>query len=71
MDTAKLKKILVVTSRKYTNSYVFLLLYVDDILIEGSSMRDINNLKTRLSATFEMKDFGPTKQIFGDEDLSG
>ena len=65
MDTAKLKKILVVTSRKYTNSYVFLLLYVDDILIAGSSMREINNLKTRLSAAFEMNDLGPAKQILG------
>uniref|UniRef100_A0A3Q7J6L7 Reverse transcriptase Ty1/copia-type domain-containing protein n=1 Tax=Solanum lycopersicum TaxID=4081 RepID=A0A3Q7J6L7_SOLLC len=35
------------------------------MLIEGSSMREINNLKTRLSATFEMKDLGPAKQIMG------
>ena len=35
------------------------------MLIAGSSMRDINNLKTRLSATFEMKDLGPAKQILG------
>ena len=51
--------------KKYTDSYVFLLLYVDDMLIEGSSMRKIKNLKTRLSATFEMKDLGPAKQILG------
>ena len=44
---------------KNTDSYVFLLLYVDDMLIAGSSMRDINNLKTRLSTAFEMKDLGP------------
>ena len=49
--------------KKYTDSYVFLLLYVDDMLIAGSSMREINNLKTKLSATFEMKDLGPAKQI--------
>ena len=47
--------------KKYTDSYVFLLLYVDDMLIAGSSTREINNLKTRLSAAFEMKDLGPTK----------
>ena len=41
--------------KKYTDSYVFLLLYVDDMLIAGSSMREINNLKTRLSSAFEMK----------------
>ena len=28
-------------------------------------MREINNLKTRLSATFEMKDLSPAKQILG------
>ena len=52
--------------KKYTYSYVFLLLYVDDMLIAGSSMREINNLKTRLSAAFEMKDLGPAKQISAD-----
>ena len=51
--------------KKNTDSYVLLLLYVDDIMIVGSSMREINNLNTRLSTTFEMKDLGPAKQIFG------
>ena len=51
--------------KKYTDSYVFLLLCVDDMLIAGSSMREINNLKTRLSAAFEMKVLGPAKQISG------
>ena len=60
MDSAKLKRILDVTS-KNTLIHVFLLLYVDDMLIAGSSIREINNLKTRLSATFEMKDLGPAK----------
>ena len=64
MDSAKLKRILVVTSRN-TLIHVFLLLYVDDMLIAGSSMREINNLKTRLSAAFEMKDLDPAKQILG------
>uniref|UniRef100_A0A3Q7I6N1 Reverse transcriptase Ty1/copia-type domain-containing protein n=1 Tax=Solanum lycopersicum TaxID=4081 RepID=A0A3Q7I6N1_SOLLC len=35
------------------------------MLIARSSMREINNLKTRLSAAFEMKDLGPAKQIIG------
>ena len=64
MDSAKLKRILVVTSRN-TLIHVFLLLYVDDMLIAGSSMRKIKNLKTRLSAAFKMKDLGPAKQILG------
>ena len=41
-----------------------LLLYVDDMLIARSSVWEINNLKTRLSAAFEMKDLVPAKQIF-------
>ena len=64
MDSAKLKRILVVTSRN-TQIHVFLLLYVEDMLIAGSSMREINNLNTRLSSTFKMKDLGPAKQILG------
>ena len=51
--------------KKYIDSYVFLLLYVDDMLIAGSSIGEIKNLKTRLSAAFKMKDLGPAKQILG------
>ena len=51
--------------KKYIDSYVFLLLYVADMVIAGSSMREINNLKTRLSAAFDMKDLGPPKRILG------
>ena len=40
--------------KKFSDSYVFLLLHVDDMLIAGSSMSEINNLKTRLSTMFEM-----------------
>ena len=51
--------------KKYSDSYVFLLLYVDDMFIAGSSIREINNLKTWLSVAFKMKDLGPVKQILG------
>ena len=51
--------------KKYTDSYVFLLLYVEDMLIAGSSMREINNLKKRSSTAFEMNDLGPANQILG------
>ena len=47
------------------NSYIILLLYVDDILIAGSSIDEINNLKKQLSKQFAMKDLGATKQILG------
>ena len=51
--------------KKYIDSYVFLLLYVDDMLIAGSSMREINNLKTRLSSAFQMKDLGQQNRFWG------
>ena len=47
------------------NSYIILLLYVDDMLIIGSSIEKINNLKKQLSKQFTMKDLGAAKQILG------
>ena len=45
------------------NSYIILLLYVDDMLIAGSSIEEINNLKKQLSKQFAIKDLGVAKQI--------
>ena len=39
---------------------------MDDILIVGSSIEEINNLKKQLSKQFAMKDLGAAKQILGD-----
>jgi len=45
--------------KKTTNeNYVILFLYVDDMLVTGSSMHDIVDLKEKLAKTFEMKDLG-------------
>lgn len=44
---------------------VFLLLYVDDMLIASTDIREINKLKSRLSMEFEMKDLGASKRILG------
>lgn len=49
----------------FDNSYIILLLYVDDMLIVGSSIEKINNLKKQLSKQFAMKDLGAAKQILG------
>ena len=38
---------------------------MDDLLIVGSSIERINNLKKQLSKQFAMKDLGATKQIIG------
>ena len=35
--------------KSFDNSYIILLLYVDDMLITGSSIEEINNLKKQLS----------------------
>jgi hypothetical protein len=51
--------------KSFDNSYIILLLYVDDTLIAGSSIEEINNLKKQLSKQFAMKDLGPAKQILG------
>ena len=45
--------------------YIILLLYVDDMLVAGSNMQDINVLKIKLAKSFAMKDLGATKQILG------
>ena len=49
----------------FGNSYIILLLYVDDMLIVGSSIEEINDLKKQLSKQFAMKDLGAAKQILG------
>src|SRR5713226_411940 len=45
--------------------YIILLLYVDDMLVAGSNIKDINVLKIKLAKSFAMKDFGATKEILG------
>jgi len=44
-------------------SYIFLLLYVDDMLIIVRSMKEVNKLKALLSKEFNMKDLGAAKKI--------
>ncbi len=46
-------------------SYIILLLYVDDMLVAGSNMQEINVLKRKLANSFAMKDLGASKQILG------
>jgi hypothetical protein len=48
-------------------SPIYLLLYVDDMLIAVKSKIDIANLKAQLSSVFEMKDLGAAKKILGME----
>jgi hypothetical protein len=48
-------------------SYIFLLLYMDDMLIAAKSMCEVNRLKSLLNKEFEMKDLGAAKKILGIE----
>ncbi|RVW27659.1 Retrovirus-related Pol polyprotein from transposon TNT 1-94 [Vitis vinifera] len=51
--------------KSFDNSYIILLLYVDDMIIAGFGIEKINNLKKQLSKQFAMKDLGAVKQILG------
>ena len=46
-------------------SFIIFLLYVDDMLVAGSNMQDINVFKKKLSNSFVMKDLGVAKKILG------
>jgi len=50
---------------KNDENYIILLLYVDDMLVTGSNMQEINVLKGKLENSFAMKDLSATKQILG------
>jgi len=47
----------------FENFFIILLLYVDDMLIGRSSMKEIVNLKAKLAKEFSMKDMGPRKKF--------
>ena len=48
-------------------SFIFLLLYVDDMLIVDNNLHDVNELKSLLSKEFDIKDLSPAKKILGIE----
>ena len=46
------------------NSYIYLLIYVDDMLIACKNIKEIHNLKRLLSLEFEIKDLGVLLSVF-------
>ena len=57
---------------KFVNgSPIYLLLYVDDMLIAAKSKKEITTLNSQLSSEFEMKDLGASKKILGMEITRG
>ena len=52
--------------RKLQDGYfIYLFLYVDDMLIASKNSEEIEKLKARLNKEFEMKDLGEAKKILG------
>ena len=47
--------------------YIFLALYVDDMLVAAKNKQEIVKLKSLLSSEFDMKDLGAAKKILGTE----
>ena len=46
---------------------IYLVLYVDDMLLVRNDKEIIQDLKTQLSSKFDMKDLGPENYILGME----
>ena len=46
---------------------IYLVLYVDDMLIAAENKSDVQKLKGLLKAEFEMKDLGAAQKILGME----
>ena len=52
--------------KKLTNGmHIYLLLYVDDMLVASKDAAEIMKVKQLLSSRFEMKDLGPARRILG------
>ena len=49
----------------HQEDYLYLLLYVDDILVASCNKCMINDLKSKLNSKFEMKDLGEARWILG------
>ena len=50
-----------------SNGPVHILLYVDDLVITGPGLPEINRVKSQLSDAFEMKDLGDLHYFLGIE----
>ena len=53
--------------RQGLNGPVCILLYVDDLVITGPGLDEINRVKSQLSDAFEMKDLGDLHYFLGIE----
>ena len=61
------KSYLNVYLQKYDGNLLIIVLYVDDLLITGSTIASISVIKTALHNAFEMSGLGLLKQFLGLE----
>ena len=52
-------------TKKFNDSFIALLVYVDDILIASNNVQAIEELKTSLNQHFKLKDLGGLKYFLG------
>ncbi|MCH80680.1 retrovirus-related Pol polyprotein from transposon TNT 1-94 [Trifolium medium] len=54
-------------TKKYKNEFTTILVYVDDIIVTGNSMSEIDRIKNILDKSFKIKDLGLLKYFLGLE----
>jgi hypothetical protein len=54
-------------SEQVGNHFIYVVLYVDDMLLVGNNMDVIKEVKSQLSSKFDMKDLGAANFILGME----
>ena len=53
------------TKQAKDGSFFILILYVDDMIIAGKNIHEVDTLKSKFNATFDMKDLGEANHILG------
>jgi hypothetical protein len=56
-----------VYSKQFGNHFIYVVLYVDDMLLVGNNMDVIKEVKSQLSSKFDMKDLNVVNFILGME----
>jgi hypothetical protein len=56
-----------VYSKQVGNHFIYVVLYVDDMLLVGNNMDVIKEVKSKLSSKFDMKDLSAANFILGME----
>ena len=51
--------------KKVGEHFIYVVLYVDDMLLVGNNMEVIKEVKMQLSSKFDMKDLGASNLILG------